>query len=43
LEHEQAGEKRGAYGEVVGSKFPKELTQQFGRGFGPAQIAVNVQ
>jgi len=43
VEHEQAGEKRTAYGEAVARKFSKDLTQRFGRGFGPAQIAVNVQ
>ncbi len=43
VEHEQAGEKRAAYGEVVASKFSEDLTQRFSRGFGPAQNAVNVQ
>ena len=43
VEHEQAGQKCAAYGEVVASKFSKDLTQRFGRGFGPAQIAVNIQ
>ena len=39
VEHEQAGQKRAGYGEEVVSKFSKDLTQRFGRGFGPAQIA----
>jgi predicted nuclease of restriction endonuclease-like (RecB) superfamily len=37
--HEQAGQKRAGYGEEVVSKFSKDLTQRFGRGFGPAQVA----
>ena len=41
VEHQHAGQKHAAYGEVVASKFSKDLTQRFGRGFGPAQIAVN--
>ena len=41
VEHEQAGQKRAGYGEEVVSRFSKDLTQRFGRGFGPAQIAVN--
>jgi hypothetical protein len=39
VEHEQAGQKRAGYGEEVVRKFPKDLTQHFGRGFGPAQVA----
>jgi len=39
VEHEQAGRKRAGYGEEVVSKFSKDLTQRFGRGFGPAQVA----
>ena len=39
VEHEQAGQKRAGYGEEVVSKFSKDLTQRFGRGFGPAQVA----
>jgi predicted nuclease of restriction endonuclease-like (RecB) superfamily len=39
VEHEQAGQKRASYGEEVVSKFSKDLTQRFGRGFGPAQVA----
>jgi hypothetical protein len=35
VEHEQAGQKRAGYGEEVVSKFSKDLTQRFGRGFGP--------
>ena len=43
VEHEQAGQKCAAYGEVVAGEFCKDLTQRFRRGFGPALIAVNVQ
>ena len=43
MEHEQAGQKCAAYDEVVAGEFSKDLTQRFRRGFGPAQIAVNVQ
>ena len=39
VEHEQAGQKRASYGEEVVSKLSKDLTQRFGRGFGPAQVA----
>jgi predicted nuclease of restriction endonuclease-like (RecB) superfamily len=39
VEHEQAGQKRAGYGEEIVSKFSKDLTQRFGRGFGPAQVA----
>ena len=39
VEHEQAGRKRASYGEEVVIKFSKDLTQRFGRGFGPAQVA----
>jgi predicted nuclease of restriction endonuclease-like (RecB) superfamily len=39
VEHEQAGQKRAGYGEEVVSKFSKDLTHRFGRGFGPAQVA----
>jgi hypothetical protein len=39
VEHEQAGRKRASYGEEVASKLSKDLTQRFGRGFGPAQVA----
>jgi predicted nuclease of restriction endonuclease-like (RecB) superfamily len=39
VEHEQAGQKRAGYGEEVVIKFSKDLTQRFGRGFGPAQVA----
>ena len=39
VEHEQAGKKRADYGEEVVGKFSKDLTQRFGRGFGPAQVA----
>jgi predicted nuclease of restriction endonuclease-like (RecB) superfamily len=39
VEHEQAGQKRAGYGEEVVGKFSKDLTQRFGRGFGPAQVA----
>jgi len=39
VEHEQAGKKRAGYGEEVVSRFSKDLTQRFGRGFGPAQVA----
>ena len=35
VDHEQASQKRAGYGEVVASKFSKDLTQRFGRGFGP--------
>ncbi|HTV76434.1 MAG TPA: PDDEXK nuclease domain-containing protein, partial [Candidatus Baltobacteraceae bacterium] len=38
-EHEQAGQRRAGYGEEVVIKFSKDLTQRFGRGFGPAQVA----
>jgi hypothetical protein len=43
MEHEQAGQKCVACGEEVAGEFSKDLTQRFGRGFGPAQNAVNVQ
>ncbi len=43
VEHEQAGQKYAAYGEVVAGEFSKDLTQRFRRGYRPAQIAVNVQ
>jgi hypothetical protein len=43
VEHEQAGQKCAAYGEVVAGESSKDLTQRFRRGFGPAQIAVKVQ
>ena len=43
VEHEQAGQKCAAYGEVVAGEFCKDLTQRFRRGFGPAQIAFNIQ
>jgi hypothetical protein len=36
---EQAGQKRAGYGEEVVSRFSKDLTHRFGRGFGPAQVA----
>jgi len=39
VEHEQAGQRRAGYGEEVVVKFSKDLTQRFGRGFGPAQVA----
>ena len=39
VEHEQAGQKRAGYGEEVVIRFSKDLTQRFGRGFGPAQVA----
>ena len=39
VEHEQAGQKRAGYGEEVVSKFSKDLTYRFGRGFGSAQVA----
>ena len=39
VEHEQAGQKRAGYGEEVVSRFSKDLTHRFGRGFGPAQVA----
>jgi predicted nuclease of restriction endonuclease-like (RecB) superfamily len=39
VEHEQAGQKRAGYGEEVVGRFSKDLTQRFGRGFGPAQVA----
>jgi len=39
VEHEQAGQKRAGYGEEVVSKFSKDLTHRFGRGFGTAQVA----
>ena len=43
VEHEQAGQKCAAYGEVVVSEFSKDLTQRFRPGFGQSQIATNVQ
>jgi predicted nuclease of restriction endonuclease-like (RecB) superfamily len=39
VEHEQAGQKRAGYGEEVVIRLSKDLTQRFGRGFGPAQVA----
>ena len=39
VEHEQAGQKRAGYGEEVVIRFSNDLTQRFGRGFGPAQVA----
>jgi hypothetical protein len=36
---EQEGQIRAGYGEEVVIKFSKDLTQRFGRGFGPAQVA----
>jgi hypothetical protein len=36
---EQLGQKRAGYGEEVVSRFSKDLTHRFGRGFGPAQVA----
>jgi predicted nuclease of restriction endonuclease-like (RecB) superfamily len=39
VEHEQAGQKRAGYGEEVVIKLSRDLTQRFGRGFGPAQVA----
>jgi len=37
---EQSRQKRAGYGEEVVSRFSKDLTHRFGRGFGPAQVAV---
>ena len=39
VEHEQAGQRRAGYGEEVVIRFSRDLTQRFGRGFGPAQVA----
>jgi hypothetical protein len=36
---EQVGQKRAGYREEVVSRFSKDLTHRFGRGFGPAQVA----
>ncbi len=43
VEHEQAGQKCAAYGEVVAGEFSKDLMQRFRRGFGPAQTSVKVK
>jgi hypothetical protein len=40
VEHEQAGEKRAGYGEELVGKFSRDLTQRFGRGFGPSQVVM---
>ena len=39
VEQKQAGQKRAGYGEEVVIKLSKDLTQRFGRGFSPAQVA----
>ena len=39
VEHEQAGERRAAYGQALGKQLSGDLTARFGRGFSPRNLA----